>query len=72
LLFSNFNISSIELPVAVWFHNTKEVTDYLFLPVNKFKRLPMPFALRQFINATALSAESFLYTEPSALKMVGL
>ena len=45
LLFRDFDIRSVELPIAVWFEDTENVPDDLLLPVDKLKGLSRPGAL---------------------------
>ena len=44
LLFRNFDVCSVELPIAVWLENTENVPDDLLLPVNKLEGLSRPGA----------------------------
>ena len=39
MLFRNFNISGVELPVAVWFDRSENITNDLLLPIDQFKTL---------------------------------
>ena len=45
LFFRDFDIRSVELPIAVWFEDTENVPDDLLLPVDKLKGLSRPGAL---------------------------
>ena len=45
LLFRNFDVCRVELPVAVGLEDTEDIPNDLFLPVDKFKRLSRPGAL---------------------------
>ena len=44
LLLGDFDICGVELPVAVGLHNSEHIADDLFLPVDQFKGLAVPFA----------------------------
>ena len=46
------NVGSVELPIAVRFQHTEDVTNNLLLPVNEFKGLSRPgaFGMAQALN----------------------
>ena len=48
LLLGDLNIRGIELTVAVGLDRTKDITNYLFLPVNQFKGFIVPSAFCMF------------------------
>ena len=52
LLFRNFDVCSVELPIVVGLENTENVPDNLLLPVNKLEGLSRPgaFGVAQALN----------------------